>query len=300
MTMRNKRFLAPFLLSLFSITPPSFAMDKMDKCEPILAGMSPKLLWTEPLREIGGSATPDSLSAFLIDRYKSDPAIAKVLASDEYLKPAVLRIEPNSQDVYRAVVEIAYERRGRISFGYFPAFFRIYDIVIDKDQFSVFDMTSANLPRKKLWAHYKVTTGDMPPAKDSNKLSVRKIHGQKIYYRAMPDKSDVYIPLSTPELELAFRHLLLSPTSPSLFWIRHDGKITLNSMTPEAKARMTREAEARMLEADGNLAFGLRGGGATGWGPWNAKFVEIVDKVKGQAYDKVAPANESLLPPSAR
>lgn len=286
MTMRNKRFLAPFLLSLFSITPPSFAMDKIDKCERILAGMSPKLVWTEPLREIGGSATPDRLSAFLIDRYKTDPAIEKVLASDEYLKPAVLRIEPNSQGVYRAVVEIAYERRGQTSFGYFPDFFRIYDIVIDRDQLSIFDMTSANLPGKKLWAHYKVTTGDMRPTEDSNRLSKQKVYGQEIYYRAMPNESDVYIPISTPKLAWGFRRLLHSPKSPALFWIHLDGKITLEAKTGE--------------EADANLASALKKGGGTGWGPWNAKFVEIVDKVKGQAYDKVVPANESLLPPSAR
>lgn len=219
------------------------------------------------------------------NEYVKNPMIQKLLNGDPKVIFAITALEESGTNCYRAVAELGLKMpNGSVQFSYFGRFLRIYDVSNVKDFPQIDDITKKSLPEGKLWAHYKINAKDMSPAADSQIISSGHVRGLKIYYVVGENqKADVFIPVEGAELMLGFRTLLMNPLAPSMFVIRPDGEVSLAQIMSE--------------ESDGDLGFGLRGGGKTGWSPWNHEFIEMVTGVEKGRVDLLENADPILLPP---
>ena len=243
-------------------------------------------IWSDDQFCSAGLPSENEMQKLILDRYNEIPEIATLLKSEGTTKSTMTSFL-KSESSYRALVEIGVQETPggeKLLMGYFPQYLKILELAIDGRKAQLFDLTDTALPSEGLWAHFKVTTGnDIALAKDPDKLVKRSTYGVDWFYLVSSrETSDVFIPISTPDLARGFRALVLQPKSPGIFWLHPNGSISLNGMTTE--------------ESDGNLAFGIRGGGKTGWSPWNGKFMGIVTNVAQGKLSKLKNAQDLILP----
>jgi hypothetical protein len=227
----------------------------------------------------------DQIKQSILNEYIQDPKVNKLIQADPKIVTEVTGFKQVGTNCYQTVVEMGL-RTGPdklVKFSYFGSLLKIYDVSVNAGDVELSDVTTKDLPSQKLWARYRITS-HMPAAKDPNILTSWKVQKIPIYFVTLEnEKADVYIPVDGPELMLGFRQLLINPNAPSMFVIR-PGKPRI-SLT-----------EVMTEESDGDLNFGLKGGGQTGWSPWNHEFLGLYSGIEKKRVNLLKNENLSVLP----
>ena len=252
------------------------------------------------LASVTSYAKPEHFEKEILQAYLSDEKVNSILASpfnQKHLTPQITTSEFVG-DKYRAIVQMGYGlSNGTFDFNYMPNLLRIYEINPSENNVIV-DLTLAPLPETKIWAHFQVSQGGAvtnwvaPDKKNPTFLKLVKIKNIPVLYNvstANPGMADLYIPIESSDLKQKLRIAILA---------KQTGNSTQFSIAANNELRITLGKSGNIEECDGPFSFGIKGGGKTGWCPWNQSFIQTVTDIK-PGYDLskgVKSANQLFVP----
>ncbi len=243
--------------------------------------------------------TKQLLEKKVLEAYLSDDRVKIILgnkSNQKNLSPQITTSEIVG-DQYRAIVQTGLTlSSGKIDFNYFPHLLRAYKIS-QSESYKVTDVTTAALPQVKIWAQFRVSQGGIsanwiaPDKKNPAKLKAGKIRDLPILYNvpvANPEVVDVYLPILKDDLRVKLRIAILG---------NHPGNVVKFSTSAKSELNISVGNSMDKEECDGPFAFGLKGGGKTGWCPWNQTFTGTVTELTpGLDISKIKSANQLFSP----
>ena len=244
------------------------------------------------------SDTKQLLEKKILEAYLSDDRVKIILGnkSNQKLAPQITTSEIVG-DHYRAIVQTGLTlSSGKIDYNYFPNLLRAYQITQNEND-KVTDVTTAALPQTKIWAQFRVSQGGIaanwiaPDKKNPLRLKAGKIRDLPILYNvpvSNPEVVDVYFPILKEGLRVKLRIAILG---------NHPGNVVKFSTSATSELNISVGNSMDKEECDGPFAFGLKGGGKTGWCPWNQTFIATASELTpGLDISKIKSANQLFSP----